>query len=126
MFVGIDVSVADSLSPASLVSLVLPQTHTHFSPKEGSESVQVEMWSGDDTLTENDDDSVTESEDDYSDEQKEVIMEFLNNSSQEELSDIPGCSTTKAKLLSQHLPVDKWQDLVRGNSESLNMIYGSG
>ena len=114
MFVGVDVSIANSPSPPNIGSLILPQVP--LSPKDRSELVQVETGSGDDTPTEDDDDSLSESEDDYSDKQKEVIMEFLNNSSQEELCDIPGCSVTKAKLLAQHLPVDKWEDLVSTSS----------
>ena len=114
MSVGIDVSIANSPSPPNIGSLFLSQGP--LSPKERSESVQVETGSGDDTTTEDDDESLSESEDDYSDKQKEVIMEFLNSSSQEELCDIPGCSMTKAKLLAQHLPVDKWEDLVSGSS----------
>ena len=125
MFVDIDVSLANSPSPPSdfpsLPSLLLPQTQVPLSPKERSESVQVETESGDDTPTEDDEDSLSESEDDYSDKQKEVIMEFLNNSSQEELCDIPGCSMSKAKLLAQHLPIDKWEDLV-----SQGRIQGGG
>lgn len=115
IFVGIYVSIANSPSPPNIGRSILQPVP--LSPKEKSELVQVETGSGDDdTQTEDDEDSLSESEDDYSDKQKEVIMEFLNNSSQEELCDIPGCSMTKAKLLAQHLPVDKWEDLVSGSS----------
>ena len=55
---------------------------------------------------------LTDSENEFSDKQKEAILKFLNNSSEDELCDIPGCSLTKAKLLIPHLPLSKWEDLV--------------
>ena len=54
----------------------------------------------------------SDSENEFSDKQKEAILKFLNDSSEDELCDIPGCSLIKAKLLTQHLPLSKWEDLV--------------
>jgi hypothetical protein len=53
-----------------------------------------------------------ESENEFSDKQKDAILKFLNDSSEDELCDIRGCSLTKAKLLIEHLPLSRWEDLV--------------
>lgn len=89
-----------------------PQSQPSPSMNEGIGSPQLEE-DLDDTLMEEDGDCSSDSEDDYSDKQKEAILEFLNDSSQDELCDVPGCSLTKAKLLVKHRPFDKWEDVVR-------------
>lgn len=49
---------------------------------------------------------------DYSDKQKKVVLSFLNESSLDELCNIPGCSLGKAKLLSNVKPFEGWDELV--------------
>ena len=63
-----------------------------------------------DSLSESDVNS--ESDDDYSDGQKVAILEFLNESSLEQLCDVPGCSLTKAKLLNNLRPFQSWDQMV--------------
>lgn len=60
-----------------------------------------------------------ESENEFSDKQKDAILKFLNDSSEDDLCDIRGCSLTKAKLLIQHLPLSKWEDLVNVHMQSV-------
>ena len=57
-------------------------------------------------------DSSSES-DDYTITQKRLILEFLNGCSQEEMCNIPGCSLTKAKQLTDLRPFNNWTQLVR-------------
>ena len=58
--------------------------------------------------------SGSESEEDgYSVKQKKSILKFMNDSSLDELCDIPRCSLTKAKLIDKHRPFETWKHLVR-------------
>ncbi|XP_064404540.1 SWI/SNF-related matrix-associated actin-dependent regulator of chromatin subfamily A containing DEAD/H box 1-like [Halichondria panicea] len=59
--------------------------------------------------------SGSESEEDgYSVKQKKSILKFMNDSSLDELCDIPRCSLTKAKLIDKHRPFETWKHLVEG------------
>ncbi|XP_064405406.1 SWI/SNF-related matrix-associated actin-dependent regulator of chromatin subfamily A containing DEAD/H box 1-like isoform X3 [Halichondria panicea] len=59
--------------------------------------------------------SGSESEEDgYSVKQKKSILKFMNDSSLDELCDIPRCSVTKAKLIDKHRPFETWKHLVEG------------
>ena len=52
-------------------------------------------------------------DDDFSDNQKVAILDFVNNSTPDEMCDIPGFSVTKTKLLVKYRPFETWNSLVR-------------
>ena len=93
--------ITDCKLGPQIPSLVLPYTNSCFSSPLLPQTVQHPAPSTED-----------ESENEFSDKQKDAILKFLNDSSEDELCDIHGCSLTKAKLLIQHLPLSKWEDLV--------------
>lgn len=57
-------------------------------------------------------DSSDTDEEDYSLREKKSVLDFLNGCGQEELCDIPGCTITKAKMLTPLLPFKNWETLV--------------
>ena len=109
--------IIDSESSPQIPSLVLPNASSCSSgPPSPQTAPPPPPSTNDESLdsTEEEGSCLTDSEDDFSDKQKEAILKFLNGSSEGELCEIPGCSLTKAKLLVQHLPLDKWEHLVSG------------
>lgn len=56
-------------------------------------------------------DSFSDSED-YSAKKRKAVLQFLNESCLEELCDIQGCSVSRAKLLIELRPFEKWSALV--------------
>ena len=65
---------------------------------------------------EEEDCSGLDSDEGYSDKQKQSILEFLNNCTEEEACDMPGCSATKARRIVSLQPFDCWEDLVHTNN----------
>ena len=107
--------ITDCESKPQIPSLVLPTASSCsgnlLSPRTAPQSSSSTKDESPDSI-EKVGSCLTDLENEFSDKQKEAILKFLNNSSEDELCDIPGCSLTKAKLLIQHLPLSKWEDLV--------------
>ena len=91
-------------SPPAESALSGYKLRRHKEKLQDLEDVEEELESSSDS-------SGSDSEE-YTDSKKQSVLEFLNKRDQEELCDIPGCSLSKAKLLTQLRPFQDWSQLV--------------
>jgi len=45
--------------------------------------------------------------------ERDMILSFFNEASQEELTRVPGCSKKKSEVIMEERPFKNWEDLVR-------------
>ena len=86
-----------------------PQGRTS-GPTTGGESPTLTLEELEDACS--DDSRCYDSDDGYSYKQRKAILEFLDQSTLEEMCNMPNCSITKAKLLEKHRPFASWDALV--------------
>ncbi len=91
-------TVKEQVSLKTRQSLSLPKSCITIDDK----LIELDQYSGPDS----DEEGFTET-------QKKGILKFMNESSIEELSDIPGCSQGKAAMVDNSRPFKTWEQLVR-------------